>query len=107
MFVYAQSQQILKTGTLYFNIPIYFFSPVRHVIEDLHMLFEADYLLPRSIIAVVTLRHLETALAPGLIPPYIAAACLFCHCHKFRTQYMSLEYRDVIIIYLCFVPFAM
>ncbi|XP_041350660.1 E3 ubiquitin-protein ligase rnf213-alpha-like [Gigantopelta aegis] len=72
--------------------------PVQNIIGDLQHLFEVDYLLPRSIMATITMRQLENAISPGLIPPYIAAACLFYHCRKIKgTNYMNQLSRDLFI----------
>ena len=80
----------------FINVSIY--SPVEEIIRDMQMMFEVDYLLPRSIMASITLGQLRSAIEPGLIPPYIVAACLFFHCSSFNSKHMDMEYKHVIII---------
>ncbi|XP_041354575.1 E3 ubiquitin-protein ligase rnf213-alpha-like [Gigantopelta aegis] len=70
--------------------------PVQHVIEDLHLLFEADCLLPRSIMAVISMKHLEYAILPGWIPPDIVAACLFYYCHTFKAKDMPSDSKQLL-----------
>ncbi|XP_041354618.1 uncharacterized protein LOC121372380 [Gigantopelta aegis] len=69
---------------------------VQTVINDLQMLFEVDYLLPRSIMAVITFGQLQWAISPGRIPPYIVAACLFYYCDLLKTRQLTPDCCDLL-----------
>ena len=47
--------------------------------------------------ACVTECHLENAISPGLIPPYIVAACLFFHLNITKGEFLNINKKLVII----------
>ncbi|KAL3881537.1 hypothetical protein ACJMK2_027969, partial [Sinanodonta woodiana] len=68
--------------------------PFQDVVRFLSPLFELDYLLPRTLMAALTLPEIETLIKLQIIPPEICvAACIF----YIRHTKPSYEYDRVII----------
>ncbi|KAK3585581.1 hypothetical protein CHS0354_036768 [Potamilus streckersoni] len=61
--------------------------PIQKVITVLHPLFELDYLLPRTMLAVFNLEEVEEAIATGKMPLEVCAACLVYFMRKMRAEY--------------------
>ncbi|KAK3585578.1 hypothetical protein CHS0354_036765 [Potamilus streckersoni] len=64
--------------------------PLEKVVTALHPLFELDFLLPRTIMAMLNLEEVEVAIKSGQIPLEVCAACLVCFVKSTRPKQPSI-----------------
>jgi len=69
-----------------------FCRPVRQYLDDLTPLFHVDYLLPRTLLSVMSLQHVEEVFASVVVPPdaCLANAFYFVHTEKYLTEEVFL-----------------
>jgi len=51
--------------------------PVQQYIDDLSPLFHIDYLLPRTLLSVMSVEHVESVFKSMLVPPDVCLANVF------------------------------
>jgi len=61
----------------------YICRPVQQYLDDLKPLFHIDYLLPRTLLSVMSLQHVEKIFASVVVPP---DACLANICYFVKTE---------------------
>ena len=55
---------------------IFFYRPLKEVLEKLQPLFSVDYFLPRTLMAALTIREVMAMLETGQIPVDVSCASL-------------------------------
>jgi len=66
--------------------------PVETYLRDLTPLFHADYLLPRTFLSVLSLKHVEEVFASMVVPPdaCLANTFYFVNTEKYLTEKVFL-----------------
>ncbi|KAK3577617.1 hypothetical protein CHS0354_024958, partial [Potamilus streckersoni] len=75
-------------------VPSKWTMPLEKVVTALHPLFELDFLLPRTIMAMLNLEEVVLAIKSGQIPLEVCAACLACFVKSTRPRYQLRVLTD-------------
>jgi len=65
-----------------------YFRPVDLYVEHLTQLFSVDYLLPRTLLSVMSRRHIDQVYRSMVVPPDVCLANTFYFVH---TEYLSMD----------------
>ena len=72
---------------------------LEEILENLSPYFEVDYLLPRTLMACLTLEQLPIVVRSGFIPPDITLASLCFHVRKESQIFKNSDKEMVNTIY--------
>jgi len=73
--------------------------PVQQYLDDLTPLFHVDYLLPRTLLSVMSLHHVEKVFASMVVPPDACLANIFYFVNTDRSLTEKVYFCTYFIAY--------